>query len=102
MAQTPEAKVKAAVRKLLTELGVYYFAPASNGMGRSGIPDIICCVSGKFFAIECKAGKGKTTALQERELSAIREANGVAIVVYEGEMDVIRFWVNHIRIRDKA
>lgn len=33
MAQTPEAKVKAAVRKLLTELGVYYFAPASNGMG---------------------------------------------------------------------
>ena len=51
MAQTPEAKVKAAVRKLLVEFGIYYFSPAANGFGRAGIPDIICCFGGRFIAI---------------------------------------------------
>lgn len=78
---TPEARVKTAVKKLLTQEGVYYFMPVSNGMGRHGIPDIICCVNGRFLAIECKANGGKVTALQERELLHIASAGGVSIVV---------------------
>lgn len=38
MAATPEAKVKANVRKLLDELGIYHFMPPANGFGRAGIP----------------------------------------------------------------
>lgn len=90
MAQTPEGKVKAAVRKLLVEFGIYYFAPAANGFGRAGIPDIICCFGGRFIAIECKAGKGTTTALQDRELAAIRTAGGMAIVVNESNIDELK------------
>ena len=51
MANTPEAKVKQQAVKVLKELGVYYFFPATHGYGRSGIPDIICCFKGKFIAI---------------------------------------------------
>ena len=83
MAKTPEGKVKDAVRKILTDMGIYHFMPPGMGFGRAGIPDIICCYSGRFLAIECKAGKGKTTALQDRELAAIREARGMAYVVNE-------------------
>jgi len=83
MAITPEGKVKAAVRKLLVEFGIYYFSPSANGYGRAGIPDIICCFGGRFIAIECKAGKGVTTALQDRELAAIRTAGGMTMVVNE-------------------
>jgi len=83
MAITPEAKVKAAVRKLLVDFGIYYFSPSANGYGRAGIPDIICCFGGRFIAIECKAGKGVTTALQDRELAAIRTAGGMTMVVNE-------------------
>lgn len=90
MAQTPEGKVKAAVRKLLVEFGIYYFAPAANGFGRAGIPDIICCFGGRFIAIECKAGKGTTTALQDRELAAIRTAGGMAMVVNETNIDELK------------
>jgi Holliday junction resolvase len=90
MAQTPEGKVKAAVRKLLVEFGIYYFLPAANGFGRAGIPDIICCFGGRFIAIECKAGKGVTTALQDRELAAIRTAGGMAIVVNETNIDELK------------
>ena len=90
MAQTPEAKVKAAVRKLLVEFGIYYFSPAANGYGRAGIPDIICCFGGRFIAIECKAGKGVTTALQDRELAAIRTAGGMTMVVNETNIQELR------------
>jgi hypothetical protein len=86
---TPESKVKAKCTELLKAVGVYYFFPVANGMGRAGIPDIICCARGKFLAIECKAGKGTTTALQERELAAIRAAGGVALVINETNLTML-------------
>ena len=89
MAGTPESKVKAAVVKLLKQYGAYYFYPATHGYGRSGVPDIVCCIKGKFLAIECKAGKGETTALQEREINAIRTAQGIAAVARETNLDMI-------------
>ena len=38
MASTPEKKVKDKVVKILKYYGVYYFFPATYGMGRSGVP----------------------------------------------------------------
>lgn len=81
MAQTPESKVKQAIKKILDSHEVYHFSPYQAGMGRAGIPDIIACYNGRFLAIEAKAGKGKTTALQDRELSRINAAGGTAIVI---------------------
>ena len=89
MAQTPERKVKAQVADILKEYGVYYFFPPANGLGRAGIPDIIACAWGQFLAIECKAGKGKPTELQLRELRAIRNANGVAFIVNETNVEAL-------------
>lgn len=84
---TPEGRVKAAVKKYLDAQGVWHFSPVSNGMGRHGIPDIIACWRGRFIAIECKApGKrANTSALQDREIAAIRTAGGVALVVDDVE-----------------
>ena len=87
MASTPESKVKANVRKLLDELKIYHFMPPANGFGRAGIPDIIGCMDGQFIAIECKAGKGKVTELQERELIAICNAGGFTFVAREDCLD---------------
>lgn len=83
---TPEAKVKKKVREILDELGIYYFFPPANGYGRAGIPDVIGCFNGRFIAVECKAGKGKTTALQERELERIADAGGYSVVVNEDNL----------------
>jgi Holliday junction resolvase len=87
MADTPEKKVKNAVRKVLDRLGIYHFMPPGMGLGRSGIPDIIGCYNGRFIAIECKAGYGKATALQMRELNAIAAAGGFACLVNETSLD---------------
>lgn len=89
MAKTPEGAVKARLRKHLDALGIYYFMPAANGFGRAGIPDIIGCAAGQFVAFECKAGKGKTTALQDRELQRIQGHKGWAFVINEDNVDNI-------------
>lgn len=87
---TPEAKVKEAVKKILKTTNTYFFMPPGTGYGRAGIPDIVACENGHFIAIECKAGKGKTTALQERELADIRAHGGVALVINETNIDDVR------------
>ena len=61
--------------------------PSTGGYGRSGVPDIIACARGRFIAIECKAGKGKLTALQARELENISKAGGLSYCVDETGLD---------------
>ena len=90
MAMTPEGKVKRVVVKQLKELGAYYFFPMTGGYGKSGVPDIIGCYEGKFFGIECKAGKNTPTALQEKNLRDIKEAKGASWVVNEDNMDQVK------------
>ena len=83
MAATPETKVKRKVADALKQLGVYYFYPATGGYGKRGVPDIVGGYEGRFFGIECKAGKGKVTALQARNLEEIAAAGGIAAVINE-------------------
>jgi hypothetical protein len=82
MAQTPEGRVKDAIKKYLKSIGAWYFMPVSNGMGQVGIPDIICCYKGIFVAIEAKAPgkKANVTENQKRVMDAIRTADGWAWV----------------------
>ena len=87
MAMTPEGKVKAKVKKTLDMMVAYYFMPTTGGYGRSGIPDIIGCLNGLFFAIECKGKGGTTTALQNRERARIGVAGGLALVINESNVE---------------
>ena len=90
MAMTPEAKVKKKVVAILKELGAYYFYPVTGGYGISGVPDIVGCYQGSFFGIECKAGKNKPTALQEKNLKAIASNGGISLVINETNIDEVR------------
>jgi ABC-type lipoprotein export system ATPase subunit len=44
-------------------------------------------VNGLFLAIECKAGKGKTTALQDLNIAHIKKCGGIALVINESNID---------------
>ena len=74
----------------LRNLGAYYFYPVTGGYGRSGVPDIVGCYQGKFFGIECKAGKNTATPLQQINLDDIEKQNGIALVVNEKNMHSVR------------
>jgi hypothetical protein len=97
MAMTPEGKVKDVVKKYLKEKGIYYIMPATGGYGSSGAPDIVVCYKGFFIGIEAKAGKGKTTALQELNLAKIKMMGGLALVINENNINeletLIESWI---------
>lgn len=98
MATTPEGKVKNQVKKILDSLGAYYFMPATGGFGRSGVPDIVGCLNGVFFAIECKSGKNIPTALQERELKNISKAGGHAWVINEENIESLKPLLSQVQL----
>jgi Holliday junction resolvase len=80
---TPEKKVKEKVVAVLKKYGAYYFYPVTGGYGTSGLFDIVACYKGKFIGIECKAGKGQMTALQERNMEQAKAAGAFALVIRE-------------------
>lgn len=83
MAMTPEGRVKAAVKKYLTEIGAWFCMPATGGFGKSGVPDFLVCHLGRFIGIETKApGKrNNLTSMQHREIMEIHKAGGAAVVI---------------------
>lgn len=89
MASTPEAKVKKQIRAILDGFGAYYAMPIGSGYGNSGVPDFLVCYKGWFVGIEAKAGKGKTTALQDMNLEKITAAGGLTLIVNEFNLQAV-------------
>ena len=94
MATKPEVKVKKEIKALLEKHGVYYFTPVTSGFGSSGVPDFVACIKGRFVGIEATAGKGKTTALQDKNLADIMNSGGIAIVVNEHGLEDLALLLN--------
>jgi hypothetical protein len=93
MAQTPEGKVKDKIKKILKAHDIYFAMPMGTGYGNAGVPDFLCCFDGKFLAIEAKANGGKTTALQQKNLSDVERSGGMAWVVDEDNIHVLELWI---------
>jgi hypothetical protein len=91
-----EKWVKQQVVKMLKDRGAYYFYPVASGYMTTGVPDIVACYKGMFLGIECKAGTNKPTVIQERNLSLIRENEGVAMVINESNLVALKDFLEHM------
>lgn len=90
---TPEGKVKKKLIDFLKSLGsdCFYYMPVQNGMGQTGIPDVMAIVHGVPFAFECKATpKQHPTVLQAYALDRIHKARGIAWVVDCDNVDLVK------------
>lgn len=70
------------VKDFLKEQGCWYLKTWSNGVQRSGVPDLLICCNGYFLGVELKAERGKPSKLQLWNIDEIRKAGGIAIVLY--------------------
>ena len=79
---TPEGLVKARIDKLLKKNNIWYYSPQSGPFGRSGVPDRVAIINGRFIGIEAKADRTKKpTRLQLHCMSEIEHAGGKCFVV---------------------
>ena len=76
--QTPEARLKKEVKQFLTNCNAYFFMPVQTGYGKTTV-DFLCCIKGRFVAIETKTVGKTPTALQMLTLRQINAAGGFGI-----------------------
>lgn len=75
------------VKDFLKQKNCWVLKTWSNGVQRSGIPDLLVCCNGYFLGIELKAQNGRPSELQLWNVKKIRESKGIAIVLYPNQFD---------------
>jgi hypothetical protein len=61
-----------------------------------GTPDILCCIQGRFVAIEIKSKGGKLSALQKVKLQKIIDAGGIGIEVNPSNFEEAKYVLEHL------
>ena len=79
---TPEGKFKAEVKGYLHAIDAHFFMPLPTAWGANAV-DFICCVRGRYVAIETKIWPRKATPRQLNFLRNVRNAGGIGFVAYE-------------------
>lgn len=75
------------IKKYLESRGCWFVKYFANRMTKAGVPDILACVNGRFVGIEVKATNGHPSDLQLWNREQIRNANGIAIILYPEQWD---------------
>ena len=77
------------IKSYLKDHGAWFlkYWAGPKGFTKEGIPDILACINGKFFAIEIKAENGKPSVIQLVTLRKIRQAGGYGILLYPKDWD---------------
>lgn len=73
-----EATIQSKIMDYLRSIGGYPVKVITATV--SGNPDIICCLQGRFVAIEVKQPGKRPTQLQKLKMERITAAGGVAFV----------------------
>lgn len=84
--------VRAILKYLKTIDGCFAWKEHGGMYGTAGIPDIIACIGGKFYAFEAKTETGKVTALQNATINKILACGGHAYMVRS--VDEVRAVIN--------
>jgi len=66
------------LRYMKTVPDCFAFKEHGGMYGTAGLPDVICCIGGRFVALEVKVPGGRLTKLQETTLQKIQRAKGIA------------------------
>lgn len=75
------------IREYLESRGHWVVKFFANGYTKSGIPDLLACVNGRFVAIEVKGDNGNVSPLQVYTNGKIKDSGGIAMVVYPSQFE---------------
>lgn len=94
-----EKRFEMKVRKYLEEQGCYVVKFFANSYTKAGVPDLCCCVNGYSIWLEIKDTNGKPSELQLYNRDKIREAGGIAIILYPEDFEEFKRLINNIKTK---
>lgn len=88
----PESRRQRKIRQeLKAEVGGWWFKVWGGPFQQAGIPDILGCCCGLFFAFEVKTDEGETSKIQDVTIEDIRELGGGVAEVVRTPEEAVRF-----------
>ena len=92
-----EKRFEIKVKKFLDQFGCWYVKYWGGGeFTKAGVPDLLCCVGGKFIAVELKGASGRPSDLQLRTLKKIEDAGGISCLLYPKDFPVWKAWIEDL------
>ena len=76
-----EATIQKNIARYLKNLGAWCLKVHGSHYQRAGVPDLLCCYKGRFYAFEVKRPGERATPIQSHELEQVQTAGGTATVV---------------------
>ena len=82
------------VKKFLKDEGCYFIKYWGGGeFTKAGVPDILCCCSGRFIGIEVKSETGIPSPLQLHNLCQINRSGGFAVLLYPDHFELFKNFI---------
>ena len=78
---TRESIIQKSIVRYLRGLGAWCLKVHGSPYQRAGVPDLLCCHKGIFYAFEVKRSDERATPIQAHELEQVQMAGGTATVV---------------------
>ena len=96
-----ENRVKAFLKSEGCWFVKYWSGGAVNGLKftKDGVPDLLVCCNGYFVGLELKAENGHPSKLQLWTIDQIREAGGIAMVVYPHQFGMLKELIRELKKR---
>lgn len=96
-----EKQFEGRIKNYLNSKGCYFVKFFANRNTRSGVPDILACVNGYFVGIEVKASHGRASELQLWNREKIRQAGGIAIILYPHQFEDFKMLIDDLLNRSE-
>lgn len=97
-AMAAEKDFENKIKAYLKEQGCWYIKYwGGGGFTKSGIPDLLICCNGRFIAAEVKSSTGSPTDLQRKKIREIRDAGGIAFVLYPEHFETFKKMIQKIK-----
>lgn len=91
------------IKKYLDSLpNCWYFKFWAGPYSKSGIPDIIALINGKFVGIEVKGPKGVASELQKRNIRLINKCGGYGVILYPKDFEQFKREVEKFYVDKKS
>jgi Holliday junction resolvase len=98
--KTIEKHIENQIKRYLDQQGVWYMKVHGGMYQKAGVPDILCCIDGRFVGIEVKRPGGVISPLQQLNIDDINRQGGIAFVAYS--VEDVRQQLNALRVSKES